>query len=244
MNTNLEQKTAIVTGVTSGIGEAIAERLLGAGARVVGIGRSREKLAALAQRWSERFEPRTIDLADVAARAQAIDALARDHRDVDIVVNNAAECLYEAPLGTPIETYRRLLEINVLAGIELVQGVIPRMKPGGHVVQLSSVTARHLPAPKFAPYAMSKALCERFVEALRMELHPRQIKVSLVVPGLVATPIYEKVEGFEATRAKLNEQVKKWLDAGDVAETVMWMLTRPAHVAISEVVIMPREQSR
>lgn len=244
MNTSLEQKTAIVTGVTSGIGEAIAARLLGAGARVVGVARSREKLAVLAARWGERFESRAIDLAEVAARTPAIDALGRDLGQVDIVVNNAAECLYESPLGTPIDTYRRLLEINVLAGIELVQAVVPRMNPGGHVVQLSSVTARHLPAPKFAPYAMSKALCERFVEALRLELHPRQIKVSLVAPGLVATPIYEKVDGFDATRAKLHEQVKKWLDADDVAETVIWMLTRPEHVAISEVVIMPREQSR
>jgi NADP-dependent 3-hydroxy acid dehydrogenase YdfG len=244
MNTTLEGKTAIVTGVTSGIGEAVADRLLRAGARVVGVARNAEKLTTLQQRWGGRFEPCTIDLADVAQRTRSIEALVHDHAHVDVVVNNAAECLYETPLGTPIDTYRRLLEINVLAGIELVQAVVPRMNAGGHVVQLSSVTARHLPAAKFAPYAMSKALCERFVEALRLELHAQQIKVSLVVPGLVATPIYEKVQGFAATRAKLNEQVKRWLDPEDVAETVIWMLTRPAHVAVSEVVIMPREQSR
>jgi NADP-dependent 3-hydroxy acid dehydrogenase YdfG len=132
----------------------------------------------------------------------------------------------------------------VLAGIELVQCLVPKMPPGGHVVQLSSVTARHLPATKFAPYAMSKALSERFVEALRMELHPRQIKVSLIVPGLVATPIYDKVEGFERARAKLAASVKKWLEPDDVAEAALWMLTRPDHVAVSEVVIMPREQAR
>ncbi|MET0594346.1 MAG: SDR family oxidoreductase [Polyangiaceae bacterium] len=244
MNTTLEEKIAVVTGVTSGIGEAIAARLLRSGSRVVGVARSAEKLDALRKSWGERFEPRTVDLADVETRARAIEALAKDHPRVDVVVNNAAECLYDAPLDTPIETYRRLLEVNVLSGIELVQNLVPRMPAGGHVVQLSSVTARHLPAAKFAPYAMSKALSERFVEALRLELHPRQIKVSLVVPGLVATPIYDKVEGFEATRAKLSEHVKKWLDADDVAEAVLWMLTRPAHVAVSEVVIMPREQAR
>jgi len=244
MNTTLENKTAVVTGVTSGIGEATVERLLQAGARVVGIARSRDKLDALAARWGERFEPRVIDLADGERRARAIEELSSAHPRVDVVVSNAAECLYEGPLGTRIETYRRLLEVNVLAGIELVQSLVPRMETGGHIVQLSSVTARHLPAPRFAPYAMSKVLCERFVEALRLELHPRQIKVSVVVPGLVATPIYDKVEGFSATGAKLREHVKRWLDADDVAETVLWMLTRPAHVAISEVVIMPREQAR
>jgi NADP-dependent 3-hydroxy acid dehydrogenase YdfG len=244
MNTHLEDKTAVVTGVTSGIGEAIAARLVQAGARVVGVARSADKLQALQARWGERFEPRVVDLADGEQRARAMAAVAADHPRVDVIVSNAAECLYETPLDTPIETYRRLLEINVLAGIELVQALVPGMQAGGHIVQLSSVTARHLPAPRFAPYAMSKALSEKFIEALRLELQPRQIKVSLVVPGLVATPIYDKVKGFAATRAKLDEHVKKWLDADDVAETVLWMLTRPAHVAISEVVIMPREQAR
>jgi NADP-dependent 3-hydroxy acid dehydrogenase YdfG len=244
MNTSLESKTAVVTGVTSGIGEAVAARLVEGGAHVVGVARSTEKLAALSQRWGQRFEACAVDLADGAQRARIFEKLAADLPRVDMVVSNAAECLYEPPLSTPIATYRRLLEVNVLAGIELVQSLASRMESGGHIVQLSSVTARHLPAARFAPYAMSKALSERFIEALRLELQPRQIKVSVVVPGLVATPIYDKVEGFAATRAKLTEQVKKWLDADDVAETILWMLTRPPHVAISEVVIMPREQAR
>jgi NADP-dependent 3-hydroxy acid dehydrogenase YdfG len=244
MNTNLENKTAVVTGATSGIGEAVAARLIAAGARVIGVGRNAAKLESLISRWGDRFEPRVVDLAEGERRAGAIEAIAAGYPRIDIIVSNAAECLYETPLGTSIGAYRRLIEINALAGIELVQSLAPRMEAGGHIVQLSSVTARHLPAARFAPYAMSKALAEKFVEALRLELHPRQIKVSLIAPGLVATPIYEKVEGFEKTRVKLNEQVKKWLDADDVAEAVLWMLTRPAHVAVTEVVIMPREQAR
>jgi len=244
MNTTLEDKTAVVTGVTSGIGEAIAARLVLGGARVVGVARSAAKLDALKERWGGRFLPCAVDLAEGAKRARIFEELAGEHPRVDIVVSNAAECLYEAPLATHLDTYRRLLEVNVLAGIELLQSLASRVPSGGHIVQLSSVTARHLPAPRFAPYAMTKALTERFIEALRLELQPRQIKVSVVVPGLVATPIYDKVEGFAGTRAKLAEHVKKWLDADDVAETVLWMLTRPPHVVISEVVIMPREQAR
>jgi NADP-dependent 3-hydroxy acid dehydrogenase YdfG len=244
MKTNLENKTAVVTGVTSGIGEAVAARLIAAGARVVGVGRSAAKLESLIGRWGERFEPCVVDLAEGERRAGAFEAMAAAYPRIDVIVSNAAECLYETPLGTPIGTYRRLIEVNALAGIELVQALVPRMEGGGHIVQLSSVTARQLPAPRFAPYAMSKALTEKFVEALRLELHPREIKVSLIAPGLVATPIYDKVEGFEKTRAKLSEHVKKWLDADDVAEAVLWMLTRPAHVAVTEMVIMPREQAR
>ncbi len=244
MNTTLEDKMAVVTGVTSGIGEAVAARLLQAGARVVGIGRNAAKLKELMARWGERFDARVVDLGEAERRRGAMEALAAAYPRVDVIVSNAAECLYEAPLTTAIGAYRRLLEVNALAGIELVQTLVPRMEAGGHIVQLSSVTARDLPAPKFAPYAMSKALSEKFIEALRLELHPRQIRVSLIVPGLVATPIYDKVEGFAGARAKLNAHVKTWLEAADVAEAIVWVLTRPAHVAISEMVIMPREQAR
>jgi NADP-dependent 3-hydroxy acid dehydrogenase YdfG len=244
MKTQLERKVAVVTGVTSGIGEAIASQLLDAGASVVGIARDGGKLAALAERWGMRFSAVTVDLASAAERRAGFERVKVVAGRPDIVVSNAAECVYDAPLGLGIDAFRRLFEVNVLAGIELVQTLVPSMQPGAHVVQLSSVTARHLPAARFGPYAMTKRAVESFVESLRLELHPRGIKVSLVVPGLVATPIYDKVRGFEATRAKIQEQIPQWLEARDVADAVIWMLTRPSHVAVSEIVLMPREQPR
>jgi NADP-dependent 3-hydroxy acid dehydrogenase YdfG len=244
MKTALSEKCAVVTGVTSGIGEAITARLLDAGASVVGIARDDAKLSNMKERWGDRFDPVAVDLASPAARGEALARVKALAPRVDVVVSNAAECVYEAPLGFAVDALRRLLEVNVLAGIELVQALAGAMTAGGHIVQLSSVTARHLPAARFGPYAMTKRTIESFVEAARLELHPRGIKVSLVVPGLVATPIYDKVQGFEKARAKINEQVKRWLDADDVADAVLWMLTRPAHVAVTEVVLMPREQAR
>jgi short-subunit dehydrogenase len=166
MKPSFVDKTAVVTGVTSGIGEAIAEGLIDAGGQVVGIARNPQKLEELTRRWGRRFEALVVDLADTDKRTRVLSELATRQKRVDIVVSNAAECLYEPPLDTSQATYRRLLEVNVLAGIELVQTLVPRMEPGGHIVQLSSVTARHLPAPRFAPYAMTKAIVERFIEAL------------------------------------------------------------------------------
>jgi len=244
MKTALEGKTAVVTGVTSGIGEAITAGLLEAGTSVLGIARDGAKLAALRVRWGDRFSSITVDLASPDERRQALARAKALVPRVDIVVSNAAECVYESPLALDVDAFRRLLEVNVLAGIEIIQGLVGAMPNGGHIVQLSSVTARHLPSARFGPYATSKLTIESFIESIRLELHQRGIKVSLVVPGLVATPIYDKVRGFESTRAKIKEQVKVWLESDDVADAVMWMLTRPAHVVVSELVIMPREQTR
>jgi NADP-dependent 3-hydroxy acid dehydrogenase YdfG len=244
MTTPVAQKVAVVTGVTSGIGEAIASALLDEGFRIVGMARDGAKLAALGERWGKRFSSVAVDLASAEDRRSALERVKALAERPDVVVSNAAECVFEAPLGFGVDSFRRLFEVNVLAAIDLVQALVPSMQPGGHVVQLSSVTARHLPAARFGPYATTKRTIESFVESLRLELHPRGIKVSLVVPGLVATPIYDKVRGFAATRAKIEEQIPRWLDARDVADAVLWMLTRPAHVAVSEIVLMPREQPR
>ena len=111
-------------------------------------------------------------------------------------------------------------------------------------MNVSSVVARHLPSAKFAPYAASKAALDCLSEALRLELHPRGIHVSRIAPGLVDTPIYDKVDGFERAREKIREQVPTWLSAADVAEAIVWMASRPAHLVVSELSLLPSAQAR
>jgi NAD(P)-dependent dehydrogenase (short-subunit alcohol dehydrogenase family) len=181
-------------------------------------------------------------LADPEARRRAFSTLPEE--PVQLLVNNAAECVYESPQQVPPERLSRLFEVNVTAAIELTQVVARRMQPGAHVVNLTSVVARHLPAAKFAPYAASKAALDCLSEALRLELHPRGVHVSTVAPGLVDTPIYDKVSGFERVRTKLEEQVPVWLSAADVAETIVWVATRPAHLVVSDLCLLPSAQAR
>jgi len=183
------------------------------------------------------------DLASPEDRLRMIADLSTS-RVPDIFISNAAECLYESPLTVPAARLARLFEINVNAAIELTQAVAARMSPGAQIIQLSSVVARHLPAAKFAPYAASKAALDCLSEALRLELHPRGIHVSTLAPGLVDTPIYDKVEGFERAREKIREQVPTWLTAQDVAEAVIWMLSRPQHVVVADLVLLPSAQAR
>jgi NAD(P)-dependent dehydrogenase (short-subunit alcohol dehydrogenase family) len=239
---DLTGRRAVVTGVTSGIGAALAARLVGAGAEVVGVGRDRARLDATAGAVGPSFRPLLVDLADPVDRARGAAAL-RDLGALDVFVGNAAECVYAAPTALPIEHYRRIFEVNVLAPIELVQALAPGLAAGGHVVLVSSVTARHLPGHRFGPYAATKAALDAYAAALRIELEGRAT-VTTVVPGLVDTPLYDKVQGFERTLARIKEQTAEWLRPEDVAEAVLWALARPARVAINEITIVPRGQSR
>jgi NAD(P)-dependent dehydrogenase (short-subunit alcohol dehydrogenase family) len=239
----LRGKWALVTGVTSGIGAATVGALLAEEMRVIGVGRDAARLEAAAHGFGPAFRPLLVDLASPEARWRALAEL-KSAEPVQLLVNNAAECTYDSPLDVAPERLSRLFEINVSAALDFAQSLSRGMQPGAHIINLSSVVAQHLPAAKFAPYAATKAALECLSEALRLELHPRGIHVSTLAPGLVDTPIYDKVDGFERARQKIREQVPTWLSADDVASTIVWIASRPAHLVVSELSLLPSAQAR
>jgi NADP-dependent 3-hydroxy acid dehydrogenase YdfG len=240
----LEGKLAVVTGATSGIGAALSRRLCGEGATVIGVGRRRDALEAEALLSEHRFIAVCSDLADPAARARAIDEIAGRAPRIDVLINNAGEAAYASPLELGVLGWRALFEINLHAAIEIAIGLAPRIAPGGHLINVSSVTARFSPNARFAAYAATKGALDRATEALRLELDPLGIHVTSIAPGLVDTPLYDKVAGFTTTRDKIARQVPHWLTAADVADAIIWVATRPAHVVVSELVLLPTGQGR
>jgi NAD(P)-dependent dehydrogenase (short-subunit alcohol dehydrogenase family) len=244
MSALFENRQALVTGVTSGIGRATALRLLAEGAAVIGLGRDHVKLADIASRAGGRFRPLLADLARAEDRARAAESLRRIERPVELFVSNAAEAVFKSPLDVSPEVARRLYEVNVCAPLELCQAVASRMGDNGHVVQISSVTTRFLPTAKFGTYAMTKSAVECLMEALRLELTPRGVRVSSISPGLVDTPIYDKLDGFSDARRRLSEQVPAWLSSDEIADAVLWILSRPPNVLVSDLVVLPKGQVR
>jgi NAD(P)-dependent dehydrogenase (short-subunit alcohol dehydrogenase family) len=238
----LQGKLALVSGVTSGIGAATVRALLAHDMRVIGIGRDAARLETAARGFGPAFRPLLADLAVPEARRRAFAELGQE--PLQLLVNNAAECVYGSPLALPAERFSHLFEINVSAVLDLTQHVARGMSAGSQIVNVSSVVARHLPSAKFGPYAATKTALDCLSEALRLELQPRGIQVSTVSPGLVDTPIYDKVEGFERARQKIREQVPTWLSAEDVADAIVWIATRPAHVVVSELSLLPSAQAR
>ena len=240
----LAEKVVVVTGATSGIGAELSRRLYHEGATVIGVGRRADTLAAEETRGEGRFIGIATNLADPQARPLAIESIAQYAPRIDLLVNNAGETTFETPLELGYERWRQLWEVNLHAAIELSLALAPRIQPGGSLINVSSITARMPPNVRFAAYAATKGALDRVTEALRLELDPRQVRVSSIAPGLVDTPIYDKLAGFAETRAKITRQVPRWLSPGDVADAIVWMASRPAHVVISELVILPSGQGR
>jgi NAD(P)-dependent dehydrogenase (short-subunit alcohol dehydrogenase family) len=239
----VSRRVAVVTGASSGIGRAITTRLLGDGVHVVGVGRDEPRLRAAGDGAGDRYLPIAADLSTVAGRVTVVETVRQRFETVWALINSAATVVYESPVSLDVSGWRALFEVNVLAPVDLVRGLADRLR-GGHVVSISSVTARALPGAKFGPYAATKRALETWSEALRLEAATAGIAVTVIAPGLVDTPLYGRVPGFDNALARLRSDVPVWLSPDDVADAVVWTLTRPARVVVSEIVLLPAGQAR
>ena len=210
---------------------------------VIGIGRRADALATEVARAEGRFIAVRADLADPRGRAQALAKIAKRAPRIDALVNNAGEAAYGSPLELGAVGWHALFEINLHAAVALAVALAPRMASGGHLVNVSSVTARFAPNARFAAYAATKSALDRVTEAMRLELDPLGIHVTSLAPGLVDTPLYDKVAGFTGARDKLARQVPHWLTANDVADAILWVSTQRIASATS-FAVMPIGQGR
>jgi len=181
-------ETVVVTGASTGIGEACALHLDRLGFRVLAGVRKAEDGEALRKRASDRFRPVLLDVTDGDSIARA----AREVGPVAGLVNNAG-IVVAGPLEfLPLDDLRRQLEVNVIGQVAVTQAFLPALRAAkGRVVNIGSVSGL-IATPFLGPYCASKFALEALTDSLRMELRPRGIRVSIVEPGAIATPIWEK----------------------------------------------------
>jgi NADP-dependent 3-hydroxy acid dehydrogenase YdfG len=249
MSRQLEGRVALVTGASSGIGEATALALATHGAKVAIAARREDRLQMLARRIESLRSEALVIAADITvegdARSMIERTLARWDR-LDILVNNAGVMLLEPVDTAPAENWRRMLNINLMGLMVVTQAALPAMRKqrDGHIVNISS-TAGRVANPTAAVYAATKFGVGGFSEALRTEVFKDNIRVTVIEPGAVATELRDHI-----THAETKQTIETWansmrqLQPEDVAASIVYAVTQPSHVNVNEILLRPTDQER
>lgn len=237
-------KTVFITGATAGIGAASARRFAGAGWRVVGTGRRRERLDGLARELGEAFHPLALDMRAFDTFGQAVGDLPEPFRGVDLLINNAGlappmEPLQEADLAPSLN----VIDTNISGLVALTRVLLPGLvERRGAVINLSSVAATY-PYRGGAVYGASKAFVRQFSLDLRCDLHGTGVRVTSIEPGMAETEFtIVRTGGDQAASDALYAGVNP-MTADDIADTLLWVATLPPHLNINAIELMPVSQS-
>jgi 3-hydroxy acid dehydrogenase/malonic semialdehyde reductase len=233
---SLEGRSAVVTGASSGIGAATALALAREGARVVGGARRIDRIQA-------PVVPVELDVTDPASCEQFVQGAVDELGGIDILVNAAGLALGRDPFDDSSEADEHtVLETNVNGLIRMTRLCLPHLRDGGHIVNLGSVAGRQA-YEKGALYITSKFAVRGFTYALREDLLGRPIHITTVDPGLVETDFSRvRFRGDEEAAEKVYQGVEA-MEPEDIAECVLFAVTRPAHVNVDELVVKALAQS-
>ena len=232
----LEGKSAVVTGASSGIGAATALTLAREGARVVGGARRTERIAS-------PVTPLELDVTDPGSCERFVKAAVEELSGIDILVNAAGLALGRDLFDASTEEDERIvLETNVNGLIRMTRLCLPHIRDGGHIVNLGSVAGRQA-YEKGSLYVTSKFAVRGFTYALREDLLGRPIHLTTVDPGLVETDFsLVRFRGDEETARKVYEGVEA-MKPDDIADCILFAVTRPPHVNVDEIVVKALAQS-
>jgi clavulanate-9-aldehyde reductase len=240
----LTGKTAVVTGASSGIGEATARLLAQRGCNVALAARREDRLKDLAAELGEGALAVPTDVTNAAACETLVSKAVDRFGSVDILVANAGLGLYGSiPDGDP-EDWRRMFEVNVLGVLYATRAAVRHMldRVSGDIVIVSSLAGRRVPAADGTVYAATKHALTAVAEGLRMDVSARGVRVINVEPGLVRTEFPENQS--ESAEQFYAEKEYSPIEAEDVAAAVVYAVEQPPRVSISEIIVRPTEQLR
>jgi len=248
----LKDTAALVTGASSGIGAATASVLAAHGAAVALAARRRDRLDALAADIRGQGGTALVLECDVTDQQQAAGAVERTVAELgrlDTLINNAGVMLLGPAAGAPLSEWQRMVDLNVLGLLYCAHAAVPHLVQAAQdsprqvadMVNISSVAGRAARNGN-GVYALTKFGIGAFSESLRQELTKRYVRVSLVEPGATATELagHNRPEILESIRSQFGQRMQ----AEDIADAIGYIVTRPRHVAVNEMLIRPTEQVR
>ncbi len=251
MNTSLEGRVAVVTGASSGIGEATAELLAARGAKVGLIARRQDRLEALASRIARAGGialAAPVDTTDQASVDASAALFAEKLGVVDLVFNNAGVMLPGPIEERKLADWQRMIDLNITGLMRVIYAFVPSLLKAAaagnrsDLINTSSIAGQYL-YPTFAVYAATKAYVSHLSRHLRLELGPKNVRVSMLEPGIVATELQSHVtdQGALDWLAGAKETID-WLQPADIAEVVAFTAALPAHANLQQITVMPTRQ--
>lgn len=252
MTSRLDGTVALITGASSGIGEATAWELAQQGARVAVAARRRDRLDQLAARITDAGGEALVieaDITDEAAARGAVETTVERFGRLDTVVANAGVMLLGPVENAPIDEWERMLDLNLRGLLYTAHAALPHLlsaaaaepRQVADLVLVSSVAGR-VARLGSGVYAMTKHGVGAFGESLRQEVTKRHVRVCLIEPGAVSTELatHNRPQVIEQLSARFGDMQR--MDAEDIADAIAYVVTRPRHVAINELLIRPTEQ--
>jgi 3-hydroxy acid dehydrogenase/malonic semialdehyde reductase len=244
-----QPRTVLVTGASSGIGEACAHAFAEAGDRIVLVARRSDRLEALAQTLGEAHGTETLqivlDVRDRSSVEAELGSLPSEWRDTDVLVNSAGLAAGLAAFqDADPDDWDRMLDTNIRGVLSVTRALLPRMleRESGHIINIGSIAGRAA-YPGGSVYCASKAALDRITAGLRMDVLGSSIRVSTVDPGMVETEF--SVVRFHGDKARADDVYAGLtpLTAADVAEAIRWVADRPAHVVVADMMLLPVAQA-
>ena len=252
MKPALSGTVALVTGASSGIGAAAAAALAAQGAAVALAARRKDRLDTLAADIRDRGGTALVLESDIIDQQQATEAVERTVAELgrlDTLVNNAGVMLLGPAVGAPLPEWQQMVELNVLGLLYCAHAALPHLlraagddpRRVADMVNISSVAGR-VARSGSGVYNLTKHGVGAFSESLRQEVASRYVRVSLVEPGATATELadHNRPEVLESIRSQFGQRMQ----AEDIADAITYIITRPRHVAVNEILIRPTEQVR
>ncbi|MBD2579233.1 SDR family NAD(P)-dependent oxidoreductase [Oscillatoria sp. FACHB-1406] len=245
VNTQLANSIVLITGASSGIGAACARTFSAAGAKVIVNARTRERLKPVIEELSGEVYALSFDVCDRAAVESAIASLPESWRAIDILINNAGlsrglDKLYEGS----IQDWEEMIDTNIKGLLYVSRAVVPGMvdRAKGHIINIGS-TAGHQTYPGGNVYCATKAAVKSITEGLKQDVLGTPIRVSAVDPGLVETDFSNVRFHGDRDRASQVYRGLTPLTPADVADVILFCVTRPPHVNLMDIVMMPVDQA-